>query len=128
MWEQAVKKTAATFAPRSSTKSKNPAVPGSTLYTVFEVQGYVSMVLGGLLSYNLIFPSSEPDLWRLMGMWSIWMFSMYLFITTSTFDTFWHNFYITCTYTYLDQLHKYVHALLHIQVHITHFRHLNTHT
>lgn len=90
MWEQAVKKTAATFAPRSSTKSKNPAVPGSTLYTVFEVQGYVSMALGGLLSYNLVFPSSEPDLWRLMGMWSVWMFSMYL----STFDTFWHNLYI----------------------------------
>lgn len=78
MWEQAVKKTAATFAPRSSTKSRNPAVPGSTLYTVFEVQGYVSMALGGLLSYNLVFPSSEPDLWRLMGMWSVWMFSMYL--------------------------------------------------
>lgn len=73
---QAVKKTAATFAPRSSTKSKNPAVPGSTLYTVFEVQGYVSMVLGGLLSYNLVFPSSEPDLWRLMGMWSVWMFTI----------------------------------------------------
>lgn len=73
---QAVKKTAATFAPRSSTKSKNPAVPGSTLYTVFEVQGYVSMALGGLLSYNLVFPSSEPDLWRLMGMWSVWMFTI----------------------------------------------------
>lgn len=96
MWEQAVKKTAATFAPRSSTKSKNPAVPGSTLYTVFEVQGYVSMVLGGLLSYNLVFPSSEPDLWRLMGMWSVWMFSMYLSTMTSTFNPFWHSFYIAC--------------------------------
>eukprot|EP00250_Pteridium_aquilinum_P002855 c13079_g1_i2 orf=515-1123(-) len=74
---QAVKKTAATFAPRSSTKSKNPAIPGSTLYTVFEVQGYVSMALGGLLSFNLVFPSSEPDLWRLMGMWSVWMFTVW---------------------------------------------------
>ncbi|MCO5593646.1 hypothetical protein L7F22_047662 [Adiantum nelumboides] len=73
---QAVRKTAATFAPRSSTKSKNPAVPGSNLYTVFEVQGYVSMAFGGLLSYNLIFPSSEPDIWRLMGMWSVWMFTI----------------------------------------------------
>ncbi|KAK1257448.1 hypothetical protein QJS04_geneDACA023933 [Acorus gramineus] len=70
-----VQKTAATFAPRASTKSKNPAVPGTALYTVFEVQGYASMLLGGALSFNLIFPSNEPDIWRLMGMWSIWMFS-----------------------------------------------------
>ncbi|MCO5563518.1 hypothetical protein L7F22_017162 [Adiantum nelumboides] len=73
---QAVRKTAATFAPRSSTKTKNPAVPGSTLYTIFEVQGYLSMCFGGLLSYNLIFPSSDPDIWRLMGMWSVWMFTI----------------------------------------------------
>lgn len=73
--QQVVQKTAATFAPRASTATKNPAVPGTTLYTVFEVQGYLSMLLGGALSFNLIFPSSEPDIWRLMGMWSIWMFS-----------------------------------------------------
>ncbi|KAH7331745.1 hypothetical protein KP509_20G048800 [Ceratopteris richardii] len=73
---QAVRKTAATFAPRASTKTKNPAVPGTTLYTVFEVQGYLSMAFGGLLSYNLVFPSSEPDIWRLMGMWSVWMFTI----------------------------------------------------
>nr|CAB3465288.1 unnamed protein product [Digitaria exilis] len=73
--KKAVQKTAATFAPRASTKTKNPAVPGSTLYSVFEVQGYVSMLLGGALSFNLVFPSNEPDIWRLMGMWSIWMFS-----------------------------------------------------
>ncbi|KAK1291691.1 hypothetical protein QJS10_CPB17g01954 [Acorus calamus] len=71
-----VQKTAATFAPRASTKSKNPAVPGTALYTVFEVQGYASMLLGGALSFNLIFPSNEPDIWRLMGMWSIWMFTI----------------------------------------------------
>ncbi|KAJ7543783.1 hypothetical protein O6H91_09G052500 [Diphasiastrum complanatum] len=71
-----VKKTASTFAPRASTARKNPAVPGSTLYTVFEVQGYLSMALGGLLSFNLIFPSNEPDIWRLMGMWSVWMFTI----------------------------------------------------
>ncbi|PRQ26200.1 hypothetical protein RchiOBHm_Chr6g0291981 [Rosa chinensis] len=74
--KKVVQKTAATFAPRASTASKNPAVPGSVLYTVFEVQAYACMLLGGVLSYNLIFPSNEPDLWRLMGMWSIWMFTI----------------------------------------------------
>ncbi|RVX20448.1 hypothetical protein CK203_002730 [Vitis vinifera] len=54
---------------------QNPAVPGTVLYTVFEVQGYLSMLLGGALSFNFLFPSNEPDIWRLMGMWSIWMFS-----------------------------------------------------
>ncbi|XP_021672201.2 protein RESISTANCE TO PHYTOPHTHORA 1, chloroplastic [Hevea brasiliensis] len=74
--KKAVQKTAATFAPRASTATKNPAAPGTALYTVFEVQGYVSMLLGGALSFNLIFPSNEPDVWRLMGMWSIWMFTI----------------------------------------------------
>ncbi|XP_074571551.1 LOW QUALITY PROTEIN: protein RESISTANCE TO PHYTOPHTHORA 1, chloroplastic [Curcuma longa] len=74
--KKVVQKTAATFAPRASTATKNPAVPGTTLYTVFEVQGYASMFLGGALSFNLIFPSNEPDIWRLMGMWSIWMFTI----------------------------------------------------
>uniref|UniRef100_A0A803L383 Uncharacterized protein n=1 Tax=Chenopodium quinoa TaxID=63459 RepID=A0A803L383_CHEQI len=73
---QVVNKAAATFAPRASTASKNPAVPGSTLYSVFEIQGYASMLLGGVLSFNLVFPSNEPDIWRLMGMWSIWMFTI----------------------------------------------------
>ncbi|EFJ17355.1 hypothetical protein SELMODRAFT_178970 [Selaginella moellendorffii] len=73
---KAVKKTAATFAPRSSTAKKNPAVPGSVLYTVFEVQGYLSMAVGGLLAYNYLFPSDEPDIARLMGMWSVWMFTI----------------------------------------------------
>ncbi|KAM7495949.1 hypothetical protein LguiA_020363 [Lonicera macranthoides] len=74
--KKAVQKTAATFAPRASTASKNPAVPGSVLYSVFEYQGYASMLIGGALSFNLIFPSNEPDIWRLMGMWSIWMFTI----------------------------------------------------
>ncbi|KAI3678968.1 hypothetical protein L6452_38272 [Arctium lappa] len=74
--KKVVQKTAATFAPRASTASKNPAVPGSTLYSVFEVQAYASMLVGGALSFNLIFPSNEPDIWRLMGMWSIWMFTI----------------------------------------------------
>lgn len=79
--QQVVQKTAATFAPRASTANKNPAVPGTALYTVFEVQGYASMFLGGVLSFNLIFPSNEPDLLRLMGMWSIWMFSKFCSLT-----------------------------------------------
>ncbi|KAL2485844.1 resistance to phytophthora 1 [Abeliophyllum distichum] len=74
--KKVVQKTAATFAPRASTATKNPAVPGTVLYSVFEVQGYASMLLGGVLSFNLIFPSNEPDIWRLMGMWSIWMFTI----------------------------------------------------
>ncbi|KAH7678830.1 hypothetical protein IHE45_06G021800 [Dioscorea alata] len=74
--KKAVQKTAATFAPRASTATRNPAVPGTALYTLFEVQGYVSMILGGALSFNFIFPSNEPDIWRLMGMWSIWMFTI----------------------------------------------------
>ncbi|CAM6128231.1 unnamed protein product [Calypogeia fissa] len=73
---QVVMKTAATFAPRASTASKNPASPGTTLYKVFEAQAYVAMVLGGALSFNLLFPSDHPDIWRLMGMWSVWMFSV----------------------------------------------------
>ncbi|KAA8550912.1 hypothetical protein F0562_002596 [Nyssa sinensis] len=74
--KKVVQKTAATFAPRASTATKNPAIPGTALYTVFEVQGYASMLLGGALAFNLIFPSNEPDIWRLMGMWSIWMFTI----------------------------------------------------
>lgn len=74
--KKVVNKTAATFAPRASTATKNPAVPGTALYTIFEVQGYASMLAGGVLSFNLLFPSTEPDIWRLMGMWSIWMFTI----------------------------------------------------
>ncbi|GAB2220734.1 hypothetical protein Droror1_Dr00008404 [Drosera rotundifolia] len=74
--KKVVNKAAATFAPRASMATKNPAVPGTALYMIFEVQGYASMLLGGVLSFNLIFPSNEPDIWRLMGMWSIWMFTI----------------------------------------------------
>lgn len=49
---------------------------GSVLYTVFEVQAWVSLVVGGLLSFNLIFPSDQPDIARLLGMWSVWMFTV----------------------------------------------------
>lgn len=41
---------------------------------MFEWQSYLSVVVGGLLSYNVLFPSDEPNIWRLMGFWSVWMF------------------------------------------------------
>ena len=79
---QVVRKTTATFAPRaSSAKNKNPAQPGTTLYSIFEIQAYISMLFGRILSYNLVFPSDHPDIWRLMGMWSVWMFSKFRSLT-----------------------------------------------
>ena len=74
-----VKKTATTFAPSSSgeaKKKKNPAYKGSVLYTVFEVQAYLAVIVGGLLAFNVIYPSDEPSIARLMGMWSLWMFTV----------------------------------------------------
>uniref|UniRef100_A0A7S0WWS8 Protein RESISTANCE TO PHYTOPHTHORA 1, chloroplastic n=1 Tax=Chlamydomonas leiostraca TaxID=1034604 RepID=A0A7S0WWS8_9CHLO len=70
------RQTAGTFAPRSSTASKNPAVKGSLLYNIFEVQAWVTLVVGGLLSFNIIWPTDEPSIARLMGMWAIWMFTI----------------------------------------------------
>ena len=71
------KKTATTFAPRQSgAAKKNPAFKGSALYTVFEVQAYLAIVVGGLLAFNVIWPSDEPSIARLMGMWSVWMFTV----------------------------------------------------
>ena len=76
---KSVRKIASTFAPRGSGDAagkKNPAFKGSTLYTIFEVQAYVSLVVGALLSYNVLLPSDEPNIARLMGMWSVWMFAV----------------------------------------------------
>lgn len=68
---------ATTFAPRASgATGKNPAFKGSTLYDIFGVQAWLSIVAGGLLSFNLIFPTDEPSIARLIGMWSIWMFTV----------------------------------------------------
>jgi len=70
-------KTAATFAPRSSTaKGKNPAQKGTVLYDIFEYQAWLALAAGGLLSFNIMFPSDEPSIARLLGMWSIWMFTI----------------------------------------------------
>jgi hypothetical protein len=63
-----VKNIASTFAPRASGNTgKNPAVKGSVLYDIFTYQAWVCMGLGGLLSFNILFPSDQPDIWRLMG-------------------------------------------------------------
>jgi hypothetical protein len=70
------KQTATTFAPRASGKTKNPAVPGSLLYNIFEWQAWLALAVGGLLSFNIIYPTDEPSIARLMGMWSIWMFTI----------------------------------------------------
>jgi hypothetical protein len=68
---------ATTFAPRASgATGKNPAFKGSTLYQIFNVQAWLSVVAGGLLSFNLVLPSDEPSIARLIGMWSIWMFTV----------------------------------------------------
>jgi len=75
--DKEVKKFATTFAPRASGNTGgNPAFKGSTLYTVFEAQAWLGLVVGGFLSFNLLFPSERPDIARLMGMWSIWMFTI----------------------------------------------------
>lgn len=68
---------AATFAPRPSTPSgKNPAVKGTLLYDIFGAQAWLSLGVGGLLACNIIFPSDDPSIARLMGMWSVWMFTV----------------------------------------------------
>ena len=74
-----VSKTANAFAPKASGRkpgSKNPAYPGSVLYTVFEVQAWLSILVGGLLAFNLLWPTEEPAIPRLIGMWSVWMFAV----------------------------------------------------
>ena len=37
------------------------------LYTVFEVQAWLALAVGGLLSFNILFPSDQPDIARLIG-------------------------------------------------------------
>jgi|TARA_B110000977_G_scaffold42786_1_gene57927 hypothetical protein len=79
---KSAKKIAETFAPRGSGDAaalggkKNPAFKGSALYTIFGAQAYLSLVVGALLSFNVLLPSNEPDIARLMGMWSVWMFAV----------------------------------------------------
>lgn len=46
------------------------------LYTVFEVQAWLSVAVGGLLAFNVLLPTDGPDIPRLVGMWSVWMFAV----------------------------------------------------
>ena len=46
------------------------------LYTVFEVQAAISLVVGGLLACNVILPSDEPNIAKLMGMWMAWIITV----------------------------------------------------
>jgi hypothetical protein len=62
---------ATTFAPRASGKTPNPAQPGTLLYDIFGYQAWLALFVGGLASFNLIFPSDKPDIARLLGMWSV---------------------------------------------------------
>lgn len=65
---KSARSVANTFAPRASgATGKNPAVKGSFLYDLFVGQAWISAALGGLLSFNILFPSDEPDVWRLVG-------------------------------------------------------------
>jgi hypothetical protein len=62
---------ATTFAPRASGKTPNPAQPGTLLYDIFGYQAWLALFVGGLASFNLIFPSDKPDIARLLGMWLV---------------------------------------------------------
>ena len=66
--DRLARQTATTFAPRASgATGKNPATRGSTLYNVFEVQAWVALAVGGLLSFNVLLPTDDPSIPRLMG-------------------------------------------------------------
>lgn len=40
------------------------------------MQSVVSIVVGGLLAFNILLPTDGPDIPRLIGMWSVWMFAV----------------------------------------------------
>lgn len=48
---------------------------GSWLYTVFEVQAWLSLAVGGLLSFNLLFPTDQPSIARMLGCALLFFFS-----------------------------------------------------
>ena len=43
---------------------------------MFGVQAWLSLAVGALLSFNLVYPSDDPSIARLLGMWSVWMFTV----------------------------------------------------
>ena len=52
---------ATTFAPRPSGATKNPAYKGSLLYTIFEVQAYVCLMVSDFhLSMSQVFCMQGP--------------------------------------------------------------------
>lgn len=61
---------------RTRAHTARPLTCTSPHTQVFEVQAWVALVAGGLLSFNVIFPTDDPSIPRLMGMWSIWMFTV----------------------------------------------------
>eukprot|EP00210_Caulerpa_lentillifera_P005187 g4958.t1 len=80
--EKTAKKLADTFAPRPSGAVKNPAVKGiiplltfqflplflgSLLYSIFGYQAVAGVLVGGLLSFNVLFPSDDPTIGKLLG-------------------------------------------------------------
>ncbi len=40
---------------------------GSLLYSVFEWQAWLMLAVGGLLSFNLLFPTDQPSIARMLG-------------------------------------------------------------
>ena len=40
------------------------------------MQAWASLVVGALLSFNVLAPSDDPSIARLLGMWSVWMFTV----------------------------------------------------
>ena len=40
------------------------------------MQAWLSIAVGGLLAFNVLLPSDQPDIPRLVGMWSVWMFAV----------------------------------------------------
>lgn len=40
---------------------------GSLLYNIFEWQAWVMLAVGGLLSFNLLFPTDQPSIPRMLG-------------------------------------------------------------
>lgn len=52
---------------------KRVAAPGTPLHDLFVYQSYLYVAVGGLLAFNVIFPSDEPNVARFLGMWSTWL-------------------------------------------------------
>ena len=59
-------------APLVDCQGKESRGQGSLLYKIFEVQAVLSIFVGGLAAYNVIYPSEGPTIARMLGMWSVW--------------------------------------------------------